>query len=284
MNRLKKLFINAVAILLSFVCVLGLTACNEDISEFDIKISIYNFEDEEMQDYTLEIELYGHLAPKTVDAISKYLKAGYYNDAVFYKFADYNNLFMIGDLKYNPDLDENEGFYLNDKKPNLPGEFKYGGTTGSNLTNTKGSIGLWRTWAAQDSNYNQGSTGMNTGSATWFIPNYQMSTYDDYFCVFAQYDVDDSDNDETLKALNKVFSSDAYYESYTIYYTGEYGTNGDGLTFHCVKSESFSESIDGLFETDENSSQYVCYNPYEIKVPINGDGEIAARIVSAKAK
>lgn len=289
MNRLKKFFINAVAILLSFVCVIGLTACKEKIEEFDIKISMYNFEDEEYENYTLEIELYGHLAPKTVNAISKYLKQGYYNNTVFYKLTDskFGNMFMIGDLKYDPDLAENEGFYLNDKKPTLPGEFKYGGTTGSNLTNKEGSIGLWRTWSAQDSNFNQGSTGMNTGSATWFIPNYTLATYDDYFCVFAQYDVDDSDNEETLEELNKLFSSSAYYQTYTIYFTGDYGTDGDGLTFHCVEGNLIDlnkDAIDNLFETEKNSSQYVCYNPYEIKVPINSDGEIAARIVSAKAK
>ncbi len=289
MNRLKKIFINAVAILLLLVCVCGLTACKEDIREFNINISIYNFEDEEMQNHTLEIELYGHLAPKTVDAISKYLNQGYYNDAVFYKFTDskFYNMFMIGDLKYDPDLDENEGFYLNDKKPNLDGEFTRGGTTGSNLKVQKGSIGLWRTWAAQDSLYNEGSTGMNTGSATWFIPNYTLATYDDNFCVFAQYDVDDSNNDQTLEALNKVFSFEGYYQTYIIYYTGEYGTDGSGLTFHCVKGELEyfdKDSIVGLFETEKNSSEYVCYNPYEIQVPITSDGEIAARIVSAKSK
>ena len=282
MNRLKKLFINAVAILLALVCMFGLTACGEDIQEFDIKIELYNFEDEEFEDYTFEIELYRHLAPKTVDAMSKYLKQGYYNNTVFYKLADHNNQIMIGDLKYDPTLNENEGFYLNDKKPTIQGEFKYGGTTGSNLINEKGSIGLWRTWAAQDSNYNQGSTGMHTGSATWFLPIYPTSTYNDYFCVFGKYDVKDEENDEMITALTKLLSSTTYYKSYTIYFTGDYGTDGDGLTFHCVKSEKFVKD-ESVFEAKENSSQYICYNPYEIRVPINGAGEIAARIVSAKA-
>ena len=285
MNRLKKLFINAVALMLCLVCVFGLTACSkEDIKDVDISIVMYNFEDEEMQNYSFEIELYGHLAPNTVKAISKYIKEGYYNGAVFYKITSYKNQIMVGDLKYDPNQTENEGFYL-DKKPTIQGEFKHGGTTGSNLKNQKGSIGLWRTWAAQDSSYNQGSTGMDTGSATWFIPNYTMSTYDDYFCVFGQYDVDDSDNIATIDALNKIFS-DSNYETYIIYYTGKtYGTNGDGLTFHCVKKEDFvEEKIEDLFKADEGSDQYVCFNQYEIQVPMNSDGEIAAKIVSAKVK
>ena len=284
MNRLKKLFINAVAILLSLVCVFGLTACGEDIDEVNVKISMYNFADDEFENYDFEIELYGHLAPKTVKAISKYLKQGYYNDAIFYKFVDENtNQIMIGDLKYDPARADgsNPGFYLNDKKPTLAGEFKYGGTTGSNLKNKEGYIGLWRTWATQDSNYNQGSTGMNSGSATWFIPTSQLSTYDDYFCVFGKYDVED--NEEMFTAMKKLFNDPSYYKTYTIYYTGDYGTNGDGLTFHCIDSEKFVKD-ESVFEADENSSQYVCYNPYQIKVPMNSEGQIAARIVSAKVK
>ena len=284
MNKLKKLFISAVAILLSLVCVFGLTACGEDIDEVDIKVALYNFEDEDVDNYTFEIELYRHLAPKTVDAIAKYLKAGYYNGAVFYRHAKYKNQIMIGDIMYDPTLGENEGFYLNDKKPNLDGEFKNGGTVGSNLKAEKGSIGLWRTWMAQDSNYNQGSTGFNTGSATWFIPNYDITTYNDYFCIFAKYDPEASGNKKMLEALNKLFTSDVYYQTYTIYYTGEYGENGEGLTFHCVKSEDFNENDESIFKAEENSSQYVCYNSYEIQVPMTSDGQVAASILSAKVK
>ena len=283
MNKIKRFFITAVALLLSLVCVFGLTACGEDIDEVNIGITMYNFEDEEMKNYSFEIELYRHLAPKTVDAISKYLKEGYYNGSVFYKYKQYQNQLMVGDLKYDPNLSENEGFYL-DKKPTIEGEFKYGGTIGSNLKNQKGSIGLWRTWAAQDSSYNQGSTGMNSGSATWFIPNYTMGTYDDYFCVFAQYDVEDSENKETMDDLNKIFE-DSNYQSYVIYYTGEYGNNGEKLTFHCIKADKFDEeAIENLFVAEENSGQFVCYNHYEIQVPMTSDGAIAAQITSASVK
>ncbi len=285
MNKLKKLFISAVAILLSLICVFGLTACGEDIDEVDIKVALYNFEDEDIDNYTFEIELYRHLAPKTVDAIAKYLKAGYYNGVVFYKFATNNtSQIMVGDLKYDPTLSENEGFYLNDKKPNLAGEFKYGGTVGSNLKAEKGSIGLWRTWMAQDSNYNQGSTGFNTGSATWFIPTGDISNYNDNFCIFGKYDTEASGNKKMLEALTKLFTSSAYYQTYTIYYTGEYGESGEGLTFHCVKSEDFNENDESIFKAEENSSQYVCYNAYQIRVPMTSDGQVAASISSAKVK
>lgn len=279
MNRFKKIIVAAMAFLMTFVCTISFAGCGKDIKEVDVKISLYDFTNSAYKDYSLDIDLYGHLAPTTVAQISNFIKSGYYNDTVFYKMANYDDQLMIGDLKYDPDLQENEGFYLNAEKPTIKGEFKYGGTTGSNLKNKEGSIGLWRTWAAQDSSYNAGSTGMETGSATWFIPTKTLSAYDDYFCVFGQYNVNDEDNKETITDIKALFSNTARYEEFVIYYTGEY----DNLTFHCVKAEDFDEEeIVDLFEAEENSAQLVCYNHYTIKVPMTSDGRVAAKIVKAQ--
>ena len=278
MNRLKKIIITAMSVLMTLVCAFSFAGCGEDIVDVNVKISMYNFSESKFEDYDFDIDLYGHLAPTTVSSIKGLIGSGYYSDTVFYKMANYDDQIMLGDLKYDPDLQENEGFYLNAEKPTIKGEFKHGGTTGSNLKNKEGSIGLWRTWTAQDSSYNAGSTGMNTGSATWFIPTKAITTYDDYFCVFAQYDVDDDDNKETMTALKDIFSNTSRYQEYVIYYTGEY----DNLTFHCVKAEDFKEDeIVDLFKAEENSTQFVCYNHYKIKVPMTTDGRIAARISSA---
>lgn len=278
MNRLKKIIITAMSVLMTLVCAFSFAGCGEDIVDVNVKISMYNFSESKFEDYDFDIDLYGHLAPTTVSSIKGLISSGYYSDTVFYKMANYDDQIMLGDLKYDPELQENEGFYLNDKKPTIKGEFKHGGTTGSNLKNKEGSIGLWRTWTAQDSSYNAGSTGMNTGSATWFIPTKAITTYDDYFCVFAQYDVDDDDNKETMTALKDIFSNTSRYQEYVIYYTGEY----DNLTFHCVKAEDFKEDeIVDLFKTEEDSTQLVCYNHYKIKVPTTTDGRIAARVSSA---
>lgn len=279
MNRLKKIIVTAMSLLMAFVCSISLAGCAKDIKRVNVNVAICDFSTSKEVNYTLDIDLYGHLAPNTVKSISDLIKSGYYDDTVFYKLSDYNDQIMLGDLKYNPDLEQNEGFYLNQTKPTIKGEFKYGGTIGSNLVNKEGSIGLWRSWTAQDNSYNSGSTGMDTGSATWFIPTKALTTYDDYFCVFAQYDVEDEENKETMAAIKELFSNTSRYEEFVIYYTGEYGN----LTFNCVKAEDFNEvEIKDLFKTEEDSAQLVCYNHYTIKVPMTGDGRVAARIASAK--
>ncbi len=279
MNRLKKIAITAMSLLMTFICTISFAGCAEDIRDVDVKVSIYNFSTSKVEDYSFDIELYGHLAPETVKSIAGLIGDGYYNDTVFYKMSKYDDQIMVGDLKYNPELEENEGFYLNDKKPTIKGEFKYGGTTGSNLKNKEGSIGLWRSWAAQDSSYNAGSSGMKTGSATWFMPTKAITTYDDYFCVFAQYDVNAENNKATFDAIKTMFSSASRYEEFVIYYTGEY----DNLTFHCVKADSFvPEDIKDLFVAEANSAELVCYNYYTIKVPMTSEGLAAAKISNAK--
>ena len=239
MNKFKKIIIAALSLLMTFICTISFVGCGKDIREVDIKISIYNFSKSKYEDYSMDIELYGHLAPETVSQISKLIKSGYYDNTVFYKLQGREDQFMLGDLKYDPNSEDptiqaNCGFYLNDEKPTIKGEFKQGGTTGSNLKNKLGSIGLWRTWTAQDSSFNEGSTGTDTGSATWFIPTRGLSEYDDYFCVFAQYEYD-GDNEETIDALKDLFATTSRYQEFVIYYTGEYGD----LTFHCVKAEDF---------------------------------------------
>ena len=279
MNRLKKIFISAVAVLMTLVCAFSFAGCSNSVVDVELKLSIYNFSENEMGDYSLDIDIYQNLAPKTAQAIKKYLDEGYYDNAVFYKMTEYENQFMIGDLKYDATLEENEGFYLNDQKPALEGEFKQGGTIGSNLKNKRGSIGLWRTWTAQDIGYNMGSTGTETGRATWFMPTSTINSYDDYFCVFAQYDINDSNIQKTITALSSTFSNADRYQEFVIYYTGEY----DNLKFNCVKKEAFKESeIADLFKAEENSTQLVCYNHYTIQVPMTESGDIAARIVDAK--
>ncbi len=287
MNKFKKIIITAISLLMTFICTISFVGCGKDIREVDIKVSLYDFSNSKYEDYSLDIELYGHLAPETVSQISKLIKSGYYNDTVFYKIQGLDDQIMLGDLKYDPNsedatIQENCGFYLNDEKPTIKGEFKHGGTTGSNLKNKVGSIGLWRTWTAQDSNYDEGSTGMDTGSATWFIPTATKSAYDDYFCVFAQYDYD-GENKETIDSIKDFFSSSLRYQDFVIYYTGEYGD----LTFHCAKAEDFEarkDEIVDLFEAEEGSSQLVRYNHYTIRVPMTTDGRVAARIVKANMK
>lgn len=278
MKRLKRLFVCILAVITAGLCTFGLTGCIEDLRKMELNIKVYNFTDAKYEDHTMDIDLYRHLAPKTVDAIVGYVNGGYYNDTVFYKMSEYSSQIMIGDLKF----DEDDGFYKNAEKPTLPGEFKYGGTNGSNLLNKKGSLCLWRTWDAYNNTYKT-SVGTDTGSATWFIPTSSISSYNDWFCVFGQYDVNATNNSKAMTALEaafgKVDETDNYVE-YEIYYTGEYGD----LEFHMVEKADFdADSIVGLFEADSEKAELVCYNHYAVKVPTY-NGQIAAKIVSARIK
>ena len=278
MQRLKKLIVVLMAVVMACVCSVTLFGCaKEDIKKMEVKIAVYNFESSgTTETYTMSIDLYRHLAPNTVDAIVKYVNEGYYNNKVFYKDAAYSNQLMIGDLRFTAGETENSGFSL-DEKPTIEGEFKYGGTTGSNLTAKKGSIGLWRSWLAQDEGQKDNRNATDTGRATWFIPTTSISSYNDYFCIFAQYDVNNSGNADAIAALTDAFDSSANYEEYVIYYTGEY----ENLTFNCVAKEDFDEESlgDDLFKAE--GAQLMCYNHYTVRVPMH-EGDVAAKIVSAK--
>ena len=279
MSRIKKIFVNLLAVAMALTCCLMLTAC-EDIKKLQLKIEVYNYSGTTgVEEYTMDIDLYRHLAPKTVDAVVDYVNGGYYNDAIFYKFNDYNNQFMMGDLLF-----KDNQIVLNEVKPQLPGEFEYGGTVGSDLVNKKGSIGLWRSWYECDSSYKTSSPATASGRATWFIPNSTITGYNKYFCVFAQFNATADNNLKTIDALNAAFNQ-TDYDEYVIYYTGEYDSEkadqNYGLTFNISLLSDFDENqIEDLFVAE--GAELVCYNKATIKVPVGNTGAPAAKIVEAK--
>ena len=289
MKRFKKLMVNVVAVLLVVASCFGLSACKEDIRTLEISISVYNYETDAMETAKLKVDLYGHLAPETVDAIEKYAKDGYYNNNVFYKLEDYSNQIMLGDLKQNAD----GNIMHNDIKPEIKGEFERGGTVGSNLTAKKGSIGLWRSWYDYDNGFSTNSTAMNSGRATWFIPTAEkdttLSSYNQWFCVFAQFDLS-GENLETFELIKSAISENTV--EYVICYTGKYDANKKdqnyGLTAHCVVAEGFNENA---FETENGEifeakgEQLECFNMHSVYVPMVEDGDtVSAKITSIKIK
>lgn len=62
-------------------------------------------------------------------------------------------------------------------------DFEKNGTTGSNLTNSTGYLGLWRTWDSTKSFSNNGFTNSTTQI---YMPKSDISSYNGYFCVFAE--------------------------------------------------------------------------------------------------
>jgi cyclophilin family peptidyl-prolyl cis-trans isomerase len=268
---------------------LGLTAC-EDIKKLEITVSVYDADESAVVDKTLTVDLYRHLAPETVDhIINECVNKGYYNDAIFYKFADtQTNPVMMGDLLYKDGaVKQNDSVQVPTVKK---GEFTNGGTIGSNLLHKEGSVSLWRTWMAQDGSYNTNGS-VKTGRGTWMMPTSSIIGYDDWFCVFAQINLEDQTNSDTWNAIKSIFSDSENYDEYVIYYTGEYDANGSllnnhGLIFNCVEETAFEELE--LEEGDYFSAEggeFVCYNKTTVKIPfvtVNNTVQLGAKIKSVK--
>ncbi len=296
MKRFVKIFVNILAVAMLAGACLGLTGCGEDIRKLEVTVSVYDADEGDAVEKKLTIDLYRHLAPETVDAVLEYINAGYYNDTFFYEISDYSSQIMVGDLKFSADKEIEQVLFNGAIPPAIEGEFERGGTTGSNLTNKEGSIGLWRTWTATDdataSNGFDTSTSVNTGRATWFMPTADLSSYDKWFCVFAQVDLEDEDNKETWELIKTAlaFDTETLYSTYTVYYTGEYdATEADanyGLTFNVYEGdkEEFDEQVENgdidAFEAE--GGEYVAYNAYEIKVPLVNKGNSSKQAAGAR--
>ncbi len=287
MKRRLKLFVNLLAVIIGLSCCFAFTGCREDIKTLEISVGVYNYEEkEEYEDVKLTVKLYRHLAPQTVDAILSYAKNGYYENTTFYKMSDYNSQIMVGDIVLFQ-----ERLELLAPKPQIEGEFEKGAVKGSNLVNQKGSIGLWRTWCAQDasgSKYNA-SNGFNSGRATWYIPTEDINAYNGLFCVFATIDLTSEANTNALNYISEALENTT---SYVIFYQGEYDSakadQNYGLSFNSMTSTEFNQLTDeeiealNIFEAKDN--EYVCYNKTTILVPTFTDGATGAYIKSIKVK
>ncbi len=295
MKKIFKIAVSFMAIAIMTVATFGLAAC-EDIKKLEISLSVYDYSSNDFYaegDVHFSVDLYRHLAPKTVDKVLEHVKAGYYDNAFFYQETGYSSQIMIGDLKF----DENGNIVQNLIDCKLPseiyGEFEAGGTKGSNLVSTKGSIGIWRSYYEADGSYTVSSDARDSGRATWYIPTSEIAGYNGYFCIFAQYDASDLSNAKAISAISSILSSNS--TEYVIYYTGEYDAQKPnenyGLTFHVVTKEKFDQDYvesdktiygEKLFEA--KGQQLVCFNKKTIKVPTMVSGSAAAKISKITVK
>lgn len=291
MKRFGKILINALVVVMLAVSCFGLVGCKKDIKTVELTISLYDYEHNKWYDESevaITVDLYRHLAPNTVDKMVEYVNEGYYDGAIFYKSklktGTLLSQVMFGDLK----VDEHNQIVLNDIKPMIDGEFEYGNTKGSDLVNEKGSVGLWRTWNADDDSNNDGfktNASYDTGRATWFMPEKANSSYDKYFCVFGKLDLEDESTSTGLDAIIDAFVEEETYQEYVIYYTGEYDyekvNENFGLEYHCVLEEDFdADEVEDLFEAE--GDEYACYNYYTIQVPVTPQGNFATVVKSVK--
>ena len=284
MKRFFKSAVNVMAVLLAAAVLFSFAGC-EEIKTVKLDFTVYNSKESKFysdEDATaLTVELSRHLAPKTVDAVLAKVNEKYYDDTIFYIDTNYSTQIMIGDLKF---VDGQVVQNLKNGKTPTPfgAEFEANGTYGSNLKNEKGSIGLWRSYYASNTDTYKTSNAFDSSMATLYFPTSTISSYDGYFCVFATFDASSA----AISAIKAVFDSSDTYTEYVIYFTGEYDANkkdeNNGLTFHAVKAEDFVEDkVDDLFTAE--GDQLVCYNKKTVKIPVV-NGEVYAKIKTATVK
>lgn len=283
MKKLFKIFVNVVAMAMTLCAALTFTACR-DIKTVEVKLSVYNYTDNKFEEKTLTVDLYRHLAPKTVDNVLAAIKDGYYNDAVVYQFSSPSTLLMLGDFKVN-----GEEIVKQAERPMVEGEFEYNGLKGSNLVNKKGYIGLWRSYTAVGGSYKKSDVGMNSGTAVWYMPTTTLSSYDGYYAVFAKIDLDSSANSSAFEAVQAIFT-DSHYENYEIFYTGE---SSDALTFHIVRTDDLEseEEYDAEAETYDGEKIYkatgaelVSLNRRTVRIPVSENGKRAVTVTGINIK
>ena len=283
MKKSFRRIVCLLAIVMMGVFCFSFTAC-EDITTLEVNVAVYDYEKNAYDNYTIEVDLYGHLAPKTVDAIIKYVEEGYYNDKTFYTTEGFSSQLMVGDLKVAG------GEITQTVKPEIIGEFEKNATKGNNLTNELGSVGLWRSWSVKDNDsakYER-SNCMDTGRSTWFMPTSDISAYNGYFCVFGQIDMEDEDNKTAFNKIQAVLSSNS--EEYVVYYTGSYdqtkANENYGMEFHCMLESDFDELTDDDTTNVHygNDTALICYNKTNVSLPKLIDGHSGARITSVKVK
>lgn len=288
-----KGFIKAICLTLSvamlFITALSLAAC-EDIKKAEITVSVYDIENGKQVEKTFSVDLYRHLADDTVDALSSYAEKGYYDGLPFYKFAGSNtSQIMLGDIKLDGGAVKRQNA---DYVKNIDGEYKAAGVVGSDLKNEEGALGLWRTWSASGA-YNKNNDAANSsGKATVYMPTSAITGYDGYFCVFGKMDLEDTDTKDAVALIKAVFGNSDYTTSYTMYYTGEYGEQGEKLVYNCILTSEYNEKLeddafkDSIFKAE--GDQFVSFNSQEITVPLATVGgvenTVTAKIVSVKVK
>lgn len=281
MKRLFKLLVNTLAIALCVVGVFTFTGC-KDIKTVEINFSVYNFTSEKFEDKTLTVDLYRHLAPKTVDNILTAINDGYYENTIVYKKADATSQVMFGDYKVN-----GQNIVKNADRPLVEGEFEANGLKGSKLVNEKGVIGLYRSYTADGESYTASDNGRNSGSAVCYMPLNSISSYNGYFTLFAKYDLDNAENSDTIQAITSAFSVTTFYEEYEVFYTVENGDKKLNIVSEADFSDYYNdqdETYNGFEVYKAKESDLVSMNRCKIYVPMLKGVNRAVVIKNVKVK
>ena len=248
--------------------------------KLQVEVVVYDAETETTGSETISFDMYEGLAPKAVAAVKQAVKDGKYNDCVLYEQSTANGTSVSSQLMFGG-LKKSGSSYERAEQTAVPdADFEKNGTTGSNLTNSLGYLGLWRTWNTTKS---FSTDGFKNSTTQIYMPKSDITSYNGYFCVFAKYSTQ-----EDLDVINDIvalFGNSDYYTEYTCYFTadrdGRLVKDADGKpTWNIMTTESFEEaeesnSIRVYAAADDPDNENVSkvdtqYDKYTVKI-VNSD-------------
>ena len=267
---MKKFVIGVLTIALAALTLFTMTACDK-IVKLEITLSLYDAEDEAMEEKTITFDMYENLAESAVNAVRDAVNGGAYDDCVFYvqsvdRGTSVSSQLMFGGLK------KSGKSYVKVEQAAVPtAEFEKNGVTGSNLKNLKGYLGLWRSW---DSWKSYSTSGFDRSSAVIYMPTTDsISAYDGNFCVFAKYSAED--DLDVIESLIALLEDEDNYTEYTCYYTadadGKLALDAEGKpVWNIVATENFDD-VDNVYDSEddktEESSKDTQYDSYTVQIP-----------------
>ena len=267
---MKKFVIGVLTIALAALTLFTMTACDK-IVKLEITLSLYDAEDEAMEEKTITFDMYENLAESAVNAVRDAVNGGAYDDCVFYvqsvdRGTSVSSQLMFGGLK------KSGKSYVKVEQAAVPtAEFEKNGVTGSNLKNLKGYLGLWRSW---DSWKSYSTSGFDRSSAVIYMPTTDsISAYDGNFCVFAKYSAED--DLDVIESLIALLEDEDNYTEYTCYYTadadGKLAHDAEGKpVWNIVATENFDD-VDNVYDSADDKTQDsfkdTQYDSYTVQIP-----------------
>lgn len=267
---MKKIIIGILTFAMLFTTLAMATGCSK-IVKLRLEVVVYNTETETTESKTVSFDMYEGLAPKAVAAVRKAVADGNYTDCVLYEQskssgASTSSQLMFGGLKKSGDA------FVRVEQTAVPdADFEKNGTTGSNLTNSTGYLGLWRTW---DSTKSFSNNGFKNSTTQIYMPKSEISSYNGCFCVFAKYSTED--DLEVINDMIALFADDEHYTEYTCYFEADRDgrlkkdENGEPV-WRMVTTEEFEEVTNAYASADDPDNKTspkidTQYDEYTVKI------------------
>ncbi len=276
---MKKIFKGVMALALSSLVAVGVSACSGDIVKEGSKIqncsiTLSYFSDGEVKERMLGFELYLNFAPATIEHFKYLAENGYFNGSAISSVSSYLEFgaFELKDGVYTS-IDEKytsliNAQYAKDKKIgkndtprytdkfNIVGEFEANGFGGNKLTLSSGALVVKRDYS-KDANNSYYDTGRGTMAITFGSGSYFNSSTK--FAIIGKIVSDDASDDEEssidfAKSLMSDFDAD---ENGNTYYYFAYESDDEELN---AKIENYGRQYmkddDGAYYRLDSNGAY----------------------------